>query len=98
MLNNLEHEIQQNKCFIGFDVVTATVMKSSICRDITPCVLFKISRRFGGTCRIHLLDLRFANSDAFFIVISCLPYTLMEATCSSETSIDFGCHALRYAP
>jgi hypothetical protein len=32
----------------GFEVLTAGVMKSTICWDITPCSLFKVNRRFGG--------------------------------------------------
>jgi hypothetical protein len=29
-------------------------LKSSIFWDVTPCSPFKVNRRFGGTCRLHL--------------------------------------------
>jgi hypothetical protein len=42
--------------FVGFEVLTAVVMKSSIFWDITPCTCspLKVNRRFGGTCCLHL--------------------------------------------
>jgi hypothetical protein len=36
---------------VGFEVLTAVLMKSTILWDITPCSLMKVNRRFGGTCR-----------------------------------------------
>jgi hypothetical protein len=39
---------------VGFEVLTAVVMKSSIFWDITPCSLLKVNRSFGGTYRLHL--------------------------------------------
>jgi hypothetical protein len=39
---------------VGFEVLTAVVMKSSIFWDITPCSPLKVNRSFGGTCRFHL--------------------------------------------
>jgi hypothetical protein len=39
---------------VGFEVLTAVVMKSSVFRDITPCSPLKVNSRFGGTCRLHL--------------------------------------------
>jgi hypothetical protein len=39
---------------VGFDVVTAVVMKNSIFGDIMMCSLLKVSLCFGGTCRLHL--------------------------------------------
>jgi hypothetical protein len=38
---------------VGFDVLTAMVMKRYLW-DITPSSLLRINRRFGGTCRLHL--------------------------------------------
>jgi hypothetical protein len=35
---------------VGFDVLTAMVMKSTIFWDIRPCSPLKVKRRFGGTC------------------------------------------------
>jgi hypothetical protein len=40
--------------YVGFEVLTAVVMNSSIFWDITPCSPLKVNRRFGGTCRLHL--------------------------------------------
>jgi hypothetical protein len=39
---------------VGFEVLTAVVMKSSIFRDIMPCSPLKVSRRFEGTRHHHL--------------------------------------------
>jgi hypothetical protein len=39
---------------VGFEVLTAVVMKSNIFWDITPCSLLKVNRRFGGTHHLHL--------------------------------------------
>jgi hypothetical protein len=41
--------------FIGFEVLTAVVMKSIIFWDITSCNPLKVNRRFGGTYRLHML-------------------------------------------
>jgi hypothetical protein len=40
--------------FVGFEVLTADVMNSSIFWDITRCSPFKVNRHFGGTCCLHL--------------------------------------------
>jgi hypothetical protein len=39
---------------VGFEVLTAVVMKSTTFWNITQCTLFKVNRSFGGTCRLHL--------------------------------------------
>jgi hypothetical protein len=39
---------------IGFEALTAVVMKSTIFWDITPCSPLSVNRRFGGTYRLHL--------------------------------------------
>jgi hypothetical protein len=39
---------------IGFEVLTAVVIKSTIFWDITPCSPLSVNRRFGGTHRFHL--------------------------------------------
>jgi hypothetical protein len=36
--------------FVGFEVLTEVVMKSSIIWDITPCNPLEVNGRFGGTC------------------------------------------------
>jgi hypothetical protein len=53
---------------VGFEVLTAAVMKSTIFWDIMPCSVLKINQRFGGTYRLHihagfLLDLFFDPED-----------------------------------
>jgi hypothetical protein len=40
--------------YVGCEVLIAVVMKSSMFWDITPCSLFKVNRRFGGTSCLHL--------------------------------------------
>jgi hypothetical protein len=39
---------------VGFKVLTAVVLKSSVFCDITSCSQLKVIRRFGVTCRLHL--------------------------------------------
>jgi hypothetical protein len=39
---------------VGFEVLTAVVMKSTVFWDITLCSPLKVNRRFGGTYCIHL--------------------------------------------
>jgi hypothetical protein len=72
---------------LGFEVLTAVVMKNSIFRDITPCSPLKVNRRFGETCLIHL--------------VSCLAYSSsmkMKETYPSETSVDFQQNTRHYIP
>jgi hypothetical protein len=40
--------------FVGFEVLTAVVMKSSIFWDITPCSPLKVNRLFGKVVCLHL--------------------------------------------
>jgi hypothetical protein len=88
----------KHKIYVGFEVLTAVVMKSSIFWDTTPRSPLKVNRRFGETCRLRPQDRRSSRATAEL----CLPpdFTLtsrsacsstlrMEATCSSETSVDF---------
>jgi hypothetical protein len=46
-------EIKIYFLLVGFEVLTAVVMKSTIFWDIMPCSLLKVNRRFGGTYRLH---------------------------------------------
>jgi hypothetical protein len=39
---------------VGFEALTAVVLKSSIFGDIKPCSLLELNRRFGETCRLCL--------------------------------------------
>jgi hypothetical protein len=45
---------EDNGNYVGFEVLTAVVMKSYIFWDITSCSPIKVNRRFGGTYRLHL--------------------------------------------
>jgi hypothetical protein len=65
-------------------------MNSSIFWDITPCSLFKVNRRFGGT-----------ELATCFMLVSCLVYysTLkMKVTCFSEMLDDFQRTRRTYIP
>jgi hypothetical protein len=44
----------QTTNYLGFEVLTAVVMKSTVFWDITQYVLLKVNWRFGGTRRLHL--------------------------------------------
>jgi hypothetical protein len=52
-----------NWIYVGFEVLSPVVMKSSIYWDITPCSPLKFIRRLGGTYRFHLqkVDMFFWN-------------------------------------
>jgi hypothetical protein len=39
---------------VGFEVLTAVVMKSTIFWDIMPRIPLKVNRRFGGTYSLYL--------------------------------------------
>jgi hypothetical protein len=39
--------------YVGSEVLTAVVIRSSIFWDIRPYSPLKVNRRFGGTCRLH---------------------------------------------
>jgi hypothetical protein len=47
---------------IGYEVLTAVVMSSSVLWDMTPCSLLKVKIRFGGTCRFHLHDRKISEA------------------------------------
>jgi hypothetical protein len=53
--------MRTNISIVGFEVLIALVMKSSIFWDIMPCNPLKANRRFGGTCRLHLQHRRAIN-------------------------------------
>jgi hypothetical protein len=50
--------------YVGFEVLTAVVMKSSVFWDITPCSPLKVNRHFGGTYRLHLQNIRISKQEA----------------------------------
>jgi hypothetical protein len=73
--------------------------KSSVFWDVTPCGLLKVNQRFGGTCRLHLQSRRI--STCFHAGFLCLAYSStlnIEATCFSETSMEFQTARRRYIP
>jgi hypothetical protein len=45
---------QTSKYCVGFEVLTAVAMQSTIYWDITPCSPLSVNRRFGGTYCLHL--------------------------------------------
>jgi hypothetical protein len=72
---------------VGFEVLTAVVMKISIVWDTKPRSMLKVSRRFGGTRRLHpkgrrIRDGRNQRED--------------RGECSSETPVDFQRATRRY--
>jgi hypothetical protein len=46
---------------VGFEVLTAVVMKSSLFCAVTPCSPFKCNTCFGGTCHLHLQGQRISQ-------------------------------------
>jgi hypothetical protein len=59
-----------------------------------PCSPLKVNRRFGGTCLLLLQDRRISQTRNLyaFKLVSYLGYSSIlktEATCSSETLVDF---------
>jgi hypothetical protein len=56
---------------IGSEVLTAVVMTNSIFWDITLRIPVKANRRFGGTYRLRLQDLRVLQVPACFMLVSC---------------------------
>jgi hypothetical protein len=49
---------QEERRWLGFQVITAMLMKGSIFRDITPCSPLKVNWSFGRTYRLHLQSRR----------------------------------------
>jgi hypothetical protein len=43
---------------VGFEILTAVIMKNSVFWNITPCSPLKVNRRFGGTCRLSIQCLK----------------------------------------
>jgi hypothetical protein len=81
---------------VGFEVLTAVVMKSIIFWNITPCSPLRVNRRFGGTYRLHLqAPLATCFHAGFLAYFSTLK---MEAICSSEKSVGSQLTTRRYIP
>jgi hypothetical protein len=73
-------------------------MKSSIFWDITPSSPLKTKRRFGGKCPRLFQVFLIAISFTMFSWLSCFSTMKMEATCFSETSVDFQRSTRGYIP
>jgi hypothetical protein len=92
--------------YVGFDVLTAVVMKSSVHWDIMPCILVNVNRRFGGTSSLNILGWRVSHTInqlqvGNFMLVSCFPYSSTlnkEATCSSKTAVNIHRIIWRYIP
>jgi hypothetical protein len=48
--------------YVGFEVLAAVVMKTTIFCDITPCSPLEYNRRFKGTYRLHLQGRRISRT------------------------------------
>jgi hypothetical protein len=64
---------------VGFEVLRAMVMKSSIFWDITPCSSLKVNLCFGGKFRLHLQGRGISQAGftllaTYFTLVSCLAY------------------------
>jgi hypothetical protein len=46
--------IRASRLHVGFEALTAVIIKSSIFCDFASCSPLKVNLRFGGTCRLHL--------------------------------------------
>jgi hypothetical protein len=69
--------------YVGFEVLTAMTAKSSISLDKTPCSPLKVNRRFISTKQAVSASSWFVSSLAYSSNLK------MEATCSSDTLVDF---------
>jgi hypothetical protein len=71
--------------YVGFEGLTAAVMKGSVSCDITPCSPLKVNLRRISRER----NLRILPPPLWLISCSvCSPTLKMETTCSSETQVD----------
>jgi hypothetical protein len=52
--NQTYEPTNQPTIYVGFDVLTVVVMKSTSFWQIMPCSPLKVNRRFGGTYCLHL--------------------------------------------
>jgi hypothetical protein len=73
--------------YVESEVSTAVTMKNAVFWDVAPC-RSSVNRRFGGTCHLHIQ----CSSLADFSTLK------MEATRSSETSVQFTRSTRRHIP
>jgi hypothetical protein len=53
---------KEGSVYVGFEVLTALAVKSTIFCDITPYSPLKVNRRFGGACRLQLQGRRISRA------------------------------------
>jgi hypothetical protein len=99
--------VQNHIEFVGSEVLTALVMKSSIFWDIKPCSPLKCKRYFGVIYPLYLLGQSISqgryqyepiSEEIFAGFLLGLFLYRKKATCSSETSVGFQLTTLRYIP
>jgi hypothetical protein len=77
--------------YIGFELLTTVVMKSSVFWDIMPCSSLKVNRHFGGTCLLScfLLGLFFDCEDrgSMFLRNVCWLWADYRAVISQKTEL-----------
>jgi hypothetical protein len=49
-----ELNFKTNPSYVGFEILTAVVMKISVFCDMMSYILLKVNQCFGGTCYLHL--------------------------------------------
>jgi hypothetical protein len=54
LIGKMGDSLQTYIFYVGFEVLTAMVVKSTMFWDIAPCSPLSVNRRFGGTHRLHL--------------------------------------------
>jgi hypothetical protein len=100
---------RKSQTFLGVEVLTAVVLKSTVVWDVTQCSLLKINSGFEGTYRLHLQGRRISGARnrrenrcpllATYFHARAYSSTLkMEAIYTPETSIDFQRATRRYIP
>jgi hypothetical protein len=90
---------------VGYEILTAVVMKNALFWDIMSCSPLKVNRRSGWICGLHLQDWRIRQKKTAWRIKQAawyLPHSAstskMEATCFSETSVDFQRTTRRHIP
>jgi hypothetical protein len=91
-LNSLRR-IAKQMLYVGFEVLTAVVMKSTIFWDITSCSPLYFKRCFGGTYSQQLNGGRISRA-----INKLVSRWQAEAICSSEKSVDIQRTTRRYIP
>jgi hypothetical protein len=81
---------------VGFEVLTAVVMKSTICWDITSCSPLKVNRRFGGIYRFHLQgrEIIRAGKQSLSPAFPLVSYSAYFSTLKMEAIPDFNTQCL----